>query len=517
MKLIKIASYVCVLLALSFTSSRAQKVEIEWGKEIKSDKYTTLGSVIGKDDNSYYILKSKKRGGFLSFKFDMLFEQYDHTHSLLRSKVLNLKVDNKECDYEGIYQLKDKFVMFLSRYDSKADMQLLYAVNIDKDGTQERAEVVDKIPVKKASKVGSYSFVISEDASKILVFRADAYDKKGTEKFKYKMITSSLEVLWEKDIELPYKDKNFEINEYMIDETGNVFLLGSFKMKKGDDYSQFKIFAYDFKKEKLEEINVNFTKAKYISNLKFFYNKGALHLTGFFYTEKGGVAGIFYNRINAKTFSVEQERNTAFDKKTLTKFISERKVKKGKGLSANMKIRNIIVAEDETIRLVAEDYYVHIVTTTDPKTGATRTTYHYYNNEIFVIKLSKDGEINWCSRVPKRQYSVNDNATYASYLLAFDKDNIYLLYNDNPANGAPKKKPDAEPKVVKLNKVHKATIMLASVDKDGNMTQEIYYKSKEKSKSYFVPSSYSRLSNEKIWISGMKGKYFKYGFLILKS
>ncbi len=496
-----------------------QNVEIKWGQEFKEKGRASLGSIIGEDEEYYYLLKTRYKG-FLGMNAELYFERYSSDHKLSKSSELKFKTPaGKEGDFVQIYQLDDKFVALYTYYDSKADMNILYAVNVDKSGNQDKPVIVDKEPAKKEKKAGSYEFILSEDKTKILIIRVAAFDKKGTEKFKYIMLKSNLENLWEKEVELPYKDKDFAINKYIIDETGNVFLLGSYKIDKKDKFSNFKVFAYDYSKDKLEDIKINFSKAKFISNLKFFYNNGALHLVGFYNGEKGGVLGIIYNRINSKTFTVENERNEAFDKKTLLQFSTEKQVKKGKGLSTDFLIRDIIVNENGSIRLLAENYFIRVVTTTDSK-GITHTTYYYYYLDVIVLQFNKDGKIEWASKIPKYQYSVNDGGLYSGYLMAYDKDNIYLLYNDNPKNGLAPKKPSGKEnddvKVAKLNKITKATIMVAKVDNNGNVERELFSKDKEKSKTAFVPSTYSRMSKDRIWIVGVKGKLTKYGFLTLK-
>lgn len=519
MKMNYLVLLACLLLSVPVFS---QGVDIEWGKEQEMRRLTTLGDIVGEDANAYYVLKRNVirdlsgREIYVKDDVKVFFEQYSMQHQLLNSRQLDFTIEkNKRCEFEGIYQLSDRFVMFLSRFDYKTDKQYLYAVYMDKDGTPGEVKIVDEQPAKRKSEEGYYSFIQSEDKAKLLMFRDAAFDYKSKEKFKYKMFTPSLEILWEKDIELPYKDKDFSILEYKIDEDGNVFLLGNYRLVRGDEFSQFKIFAYNYKKDLLEDIKVNFSNVRYISYLNFFYIGGKLHLTGFFNKEKkGGAAGVIYNRIDAKTFRIEVERSEEFSKANLSKFLSDRQVQKGKVISKHFRMKDIVIAEDGTITMIAEDEYIEYLTYGGNSIIGPQD-YRYHLDDIAVVQLDKNGEIRWVTKIPKEQYCANRR--YASYTLASDsKYNLYFLFNDDPLNVSENKNPDGPERISLNGGASNAVVMLATVDHAGNVKKEVFSEKKKYEKAVFVPSNYARLKNGKIWVASSRGKMYKYGFLTTK-
>lgn len=329
------------------------------------------------------------------------------------------------------------------------------------------------------------------------------------------MYTVDFKLIWEKPIELPYKDKKFTIVSYTIDDDNNVYLYGTLQIDK--KVSKHKVFAYYHKSDKLEEANVEFGKAMYISDLKFNYSDNALHFMGFYYDAKNtGIQGVFYTKIDCKTLKAEVEKNSPFSKKDMLQFATARQVKKGKGIRTNFDIDNIIVKPNGEMYLVAEEYYVVVVTSTDSR-GVTRTTYYYHYEDIIVVNMTKDADLIWVKKVPKYQYSVNDGGYYSSYILAYDDKNLYFLYNDHPKNTAPKTKPEKRGTyVTKTQRINKMVVALATLTDKGELSTEMFFKSKENGKTVLKPKYYQRFSQDKILIYAERGKTYKFGFLNIK-
>lgn len=329
------------------------------------------------------------------------------------------------------------------------------------------------------------------------------------------MFTEKLEPVWEKPIELPYKDKVFAVGTCRIDEEGNVYVLGTVEVDKKT--VQYKMFAYYFKKDKLEEVDINFAKAYAIASLRFNYSDNHLILVGFYLNaKKTGLQGMIYTKINSKTLQTVIEKNEAFSKKDLLKFATERQVKKGKGASTSFSIDDIILMPNGDIKVVAEAYEVHVVTTTNSN-GSTTTTYYYYYMNIMVVDMDKDGKIQWVANVPKMQVSRNDGGIYSSYILGYDANNLYMIFNDHPKNTSPKTKEAKRGKyAANTLKVNKLTVTLAKVDSKGEVSTEMFFKSKNEGKTVLKPKLYARFRQDNILIYAVKGKVYKFGFLNIK-
>jgi hypothetical protein len=87
--------------------------------------------------------------------------------------------------------------------------------------------------------------------------------------------------------------------------------------------------------------------------------------------------------------------------------------------------------------LVAEQYYVYEQSYYSYWDRSTRFNYFYHYNDILIINIKPTGEVEWASRIPKRQETMNDGGYYSSYAMATVKDRFYFIYNDNPRNFDP--------------------------------------------------------------------------------
>lgn len=500
-------------LIASFITSRlsAQDVDVEWGKEQQFSKKGIISGIIGNDDNGYYAIRSSV-GLFTKSSSTLI--RYNMQHEVEFESEIKNEVPGGKGEWEGIYLLKDNIVLFLSRKDTKKDKNILYSCIITKDGKQGKPEEVDAIDIKSKRNAGGFITYLSEDRKKFLVVHLEIYDKKGYEKFSYKMFTEKLELVWEKPIELPYKDKNFDVKTCRIDEEGNVYVLGTVDVDKKT--VQYKMFAYYFKKDRLEEVDISFAKAYAVASLRFNYYDNHIVLVGFYTNQKKtGLQGMIYTKINAKTLETVSEKNEPFSKKDLLKFTTERMARKGKGASTSFSIDDIIVMPNGEIKVVAEAFEIHVVTT-QTQHGSSTTYYYYYMN-IMVVNMDKDGKILWVSNVPKMQVSKNDGGIYSSYILGYDENNLYMVFNDHPKNTSPKTKEKKRGKyIANTLKVNKLSVTLAKVDNKGDVTTQMFFKSKNEGKTVLKPKIYSRFRQDNILIHAVKGKTYKFGFLNIK-
>jgi len=155
---------------------------------------------------------------------------------------------------------------------------------------------------------------------------------------------------------------------------------------------------------------------------------------------KAGVTGLFYMRANFDKQEVIDEGFEKFGKDFITQDWSDRQKEKaekreakGKGEPQlyNYVMRQTEVLKDGSIVGSLEQYYVVVTQYTDPRTGATRTTYTYYYNDIIAFKVGKDGGFNWLKKINKYQVSTNDGGPYSSYARFIDNGRFFFIFNDH--------------------------------------------------------------------------------------
>lgn len=503
------------LLAVS-VSAISQKSEIEWGKELKEDPRNGYGSLIAEDDENYYLYKSKRKPGFLSLRSLLNIELHDiNTHELKKEFPINHQNGEIEDDVEiqRVVTLNGKILSFVSKYDSKKDKSTLEVRPMGLDGRKEESIILVQENVKKKKNQPSYSVNVSPDESKVLLVHTPAYDENAPEKLNYTMLKNDLTTLWSKQIELPFKDKEFSIEKIMVDDNGNVILVGSTKRaRKKDAPVEYRIYGYDYREDEVTGIKVDFEEFKYIFDANIFYSRGAVHFIGFYANDKkAGMQGVFYNRINPTTFEIENKSIAKFDRKTLEELTSKSQASKGKGIQTTFDIKSIFTYEDGRIKIVAEKQYI-VVTSRDQMGLAISIDYH--NDEILVMQLNKLGEFDWMTVIPKFQVSTNDEGLYNSFMCVSKGENLYFFFNDNIENLEPKKDKTGEERIKKVRpqKVRKTVIMAVRVDNEGNISRSLVDKDKKYNAS-LVPKYSGSMNNGRTLVIGVGPDTRKYGYL----
>ena len=289
---------------------------------------------------------------------------------------------------------------------------------------------------------------------------------------------------------LPYSDEQFVIEEYKVDERGNVFLLGVlFKDKvrvrrQGLPNYQYIILAYTQQGEKIDEYQIDL-KDKFITDLTFKINRSGELVCSGFYSERGtySVKGTYFFKIDAATKFVSNTNMKPFDFEFLTDYMGNNEKRRAERAEASgntnrtpelyrYSLDELILRTDGGALLIAEQYFVEQVNYSnwDPFLrryvfDPVRFTYYYNYNDIIIVNIRPSGEIEWTARIPKRQVTVNDGGYFSSYARAIVRDRIFFIYNDNARNFDPKNR---NQRLFNFNGSN-SIITLAEVRKDGSV------------------------------------------------
>jgi hypothetical protein len=156
--------------------------------------------------------------------------------------------------------------------------------------------------------------------------------------------------------------------------------------------------------------------------------------------------------------------------------MSVRKAEKGNELYG-YDLDRLVLREDGGAILVAEQYFVNVVTTySGGSNGASTpvTTYYYNYNHLVIININPDGSIQWANKISKRQITSNDGGFYSSYTFSVVKDKMYFIFNDNPKNLQNK----ANDKLYNFA-LKGGVVVLVEMDKHGNMQKQALFNARE--------------------------------------
>ncbi len=441
------------LLSLTYVSvfgqSKSTEASVTWAEEQKESRRSSLGEVIGRNKNGIYVAKAEY--GLLRVT-NFTLEHYDDNMKLVKSHEHELKGGRMKKFYVGTMMVGDQIYLFTSVKDKAKKKNYFYVqtVNMKTMRMNDDAKKMSTVDFDGsiAANSGAFDFELSRDKSKVLVINTFPFKKNQPAKYGLSVFDKDFKKLYSKNVKLSTSDKLFDVQDFRIDNEGNVHVLGKLffekrkDTRKGEVNYQHQLLSYYDALERVEKNTIR-VNDKYLNDMQIAIDKNGDFACGGFYSSNASdnVDGTFWLKLDGETTEIISENYKEFDIDFITQNVKERvkkklekKEKKGKSIELyKFQLDEIIFHGDGGAVLVGEQYYVSVLTSTDAN-GRTTTTYIYNYRDIIVVKISGEGEIEWAEKIPKRQVSRNDGGFYSSYQLSIVKDKLYFIFNDNEKN-----------------------------------------------------------------------------------
>jgi len=528
-----IITSVISISALGQTPS--DKYDIKWGNEIEASRRQTLSGIIGSDQSGFYALKTKQ-GMFSGSSAELTLERYDNGANLLKSVELVLKDEPKKRNYEDIINVNGKYYLFTSFPDSKTKLNSLYAQTMD------MASLTPNNDTKKVADFdysesswrrnrGDFMTSTSKDDSKILAFYKLPFDRGEKKRIGFVVLDNLMNKIWGRDLTLPYNDELCDIERIRVDNEGKVYLQCVVykekrrKKRHGEPNYEYVLLCYRDGSDKPDEYNINL-QGKFLTDMQFSVRNSKDIICAGFYSDKGAysIKGAFYLTIDGTSKEIKKQSYKEFSIDAIVENLTERqkkkvekKLEKGKEVELyDYDLDNIIMREDGGALLYGEQYFVNVVTTTQPGPNGTFTTitnYYYNYNDIIVVSVNPQGDIDWVTKIPKRQVTMNDNGFYSSYYNFLRNDRIYFLFNDNPENLL--EKTNDSKKYKNFSGGKNSVVVLAELDYNGNYTKEALFKSAD-AEVIIRPKVCSEISRDEVVIFGQRRKTQRFAKIFFK-
>lgn len=441
------------LMFIQVCASAQAPLNVKWGKEFNAPRNSTVADIIGYDASGFYVLKSK----FAAFSNSTLeLDKFDNNLNPSKSIELELSEGGKRTNLEHIVHLDGQLLMFTSFPDQRTKINALYVQPVNKQtllpsntNKVKIAEINYEGNSKRNS--GSFSFRLSQDSSKVLIFYSLPYDYREPEKFGFLVMDKEMNQLWQQNVTLPYRDDLFDVESFKVDNYGNVYLLGLLykdvrrAKRKGEANYQYKVLSYTDQGATAREYSVSLPD-KFLTDMQIGIRSNKDIVCSGFYSDQGklSIRGTFFLSIDAETKEIKTKSFKEFDIDFITQNMTERQAEKAKRKEERGQeqelyeydLDKLIVRSDGGALLIGEQFFINTVTTTTyfNRMPMTRTVTHYYYNDIIMVSIRPDGTIDWAVKIPKRQHSVDDGGFYSSYAMAINRDKIYFVFNDNPNN-----------------------------------------------------------------------------------
>lgn len=517
--------FILTLSQLSYAQKPTNKVDITFGQEERVSKKINLGGIIAEDETGIYVLKYKSYS-------KLIIEHYNNKMNLIKSEELELVQGKKELNYEGIQYINNKLYVFSSFRNKKIKKNFMFCQEISKNsltlvGQLKNLSEISYEGHKRYS--GHFDFETSNDDSKILVYNFLPSKKGEDQKALYQVFDDNFNLLWKKKTTISKIGLLHFVNDYELDNDGNVHILGTvykdkFKETRHGEINYFYQVRSLYNNGTEEKTYKVALKNKYITEMQLAVNDNGNFVCAGFYSDQGtySIKGSYFMTVDAKTQKILSQSTKEFSLNFITQNMTERevkktkkKVKKGKNIELyKYALDDIILKEDGGAMLIGEQYYMRVVTHTyTDSNGNTRTTttYHYYYNDIIAINMNKDGQITWAKKIPKYQHTTNDGGFYSSYNLSVVNDKVYFIFNDHPDNFY--LKPGDHYRTYSRGK--RCVLTLVELDQNGKTSREAIFAADE-AEIYTRPKVCRQISDNEVILFGRKRKDQKFIKLTFK-
>lgn len=503
-----------ILFKLTIALGQDFDLKVKWGQEFKTPR-STLNDVVGHDATGFYAVHNR----FRAFgKVEYSLQHFDKSMNPGQVADLDIESGKRSGKITNLLHLKGKLLLFYSLDDAKAKVNSLFMDEIDKQTLQPKgvAKKIGEIDYAGKSKRnrGSFQYRVSRDSSKILLLYSLPYTEGQPEKFGFTVFDQQLNLIWTKDITMPYRDELYDFESFRVDNNGNAYLLGLVykekrrEKRKGLPNYSYEILACRDNGNTVKQYPVSLDD-RFLTDMQIEILDNQNIICAGFYSEKGKVSirGTYFLRVDAASSAIVHKSFKEFGIDFITQNMSNREQRKAKRQEEpelfEFDLDKLLIGKDGSAILIGEQYYVQAVTNTMRMAGGgmtTQTTYHYYYNDIILVKFSATGEILWTQKVPKTQHTANDGGFYSSYCLVISKGRICFVFNDNPKN----LEADETEKAKNYNP-RKSVVVLVSVDQAGNLTKQPVFNALD-AEVIVRPKACKQISNGEVILYGQRKK-----------
>jgi hypothetical protein len=519
-----------LLLGLLFIGmNTSAQGDVEWGDLAKSTG--KLLDIVPEGEDSYYALRHS--GGPLSRRLE---GSYHKGTELIDEGKLDLRAPNGTmAKFEAATIVGEKFVVFLSDRKKGENIFYMQEYNSSMESNGKMEELASyKVESARKRFQGSFDLHQSQNRAFFAVVWTVPGKREEQSTYGFKIYDENLEEVRSGEYEVQFKEKASDINDFYLSDSGDLFVsITEYKdsekrvVRRFDDYVSVHIYHISEDDESEMEIDLD---GKRVEAMSFSSdNDRVFVITGIYGNkDKRGVTGMFYLKADFKDQEILVEGFEEFGDDFITSDWSDRQKKKldrkkAKGKDVvpilySYRMRDVHALEDGGIVGTMEQFYIRVVTTTDPNTGATRTTYYYYYNDIVAYKVGADGGFDWLSKIDKYQVSTNDGGYFSSYARYVTEETMYLFFNDNVQNYSEASGEFflEEGKKVKSSRISKKknTVAICEIDlSSGDKTRKMYFDRSELG-AIVVPKLFNTdYINRKMLFYAIKGSKEKFGYL----
>ena len=349
---------IIVFLLCSALLTDAQTT-ISWTDGFKMDRKQRTTRMIGSDGTNFFALQE-----IASKPARWQLHVYDNDSLTTRSisDIELPQLPGVKMVFSDVLLFGNRLLLISTGVDSEANLMSAYGTWLSAEGKpMDMPVLLGEQTTNRRKENDQFGFQLSDDGTKLLIYNESNFERKANERFTLKVIDLTLETLWKKDLELPYSREIFEINQYLVDNRGHVYMMSGISLKKVGNKSadrpnsdkRYVIISYDPDQNKVKEFDVSLDEKWVISTTFSLGEDGDLVIGGFYSNDRFfTIAGTFFFRVDGDSKTIEAKGLQPFGKDVLKLFMNERRAEKGLELD-NFYFDHFILREDGGASLVA--------------------------------------------------------------------------------------------------------------------------------------------------------------------
>jgi hypothetical protein len=489
------------LLLFSLQNAFSQKSKITWSEELKETKGDVLGNLL-KDDGEfiYFYVGNYKRKvwgnssvtpGIMKFDYNM--------KTVLREDYTATVPDKVNLTFGGIFYCGGNFIMISNMHTKSTNTTEIQATKIDIKTLKPvgPAESIWKITAPK-SKDFDWSFIVSDDSSKILLVAA--YEQKDDEfkKFAYKVIDGNLKTVQERQVTLTQTVEKYQLNFRTVDNTGNVYFIGkayfgSAKKEAKRNENNKKVSTYNLLVMRYaidgKESSYNLEMGDKLLDNMWVQTDPVTDdmciISTFSDTKQLGVISYGFYRLKATTGEILKSTTIKFPLPMIKKIqdFEHHMVSRAEepSIPKTYTIISYKIMPDGRMYVILSNDFSQVVST---KNGS----YTVYHSEGSIVSMLKsDGELAWMHYIPKRQF-FNSLTCYLYQAQMVLDDKIVIFYNETEKNiNYDWVNSTTEPK--RFNELKEMSLMAVEITNEGKATRKEFANTEQMGLPTYINSS----------------------------
>ena len=357
---------------------------------------------------------------------------------MLKSIDLNIP---KGSFIEELCNVKNEVIVFYSHYNKENQYEELYLLKIDIDDAKPVSE--PKLVLKSKRRIAkNFNFNYSNRNSNVFIqYRLTPIEKR--DEFNFDIIglcllDSNLNTVYNKEIRMPYNEKKMDNIDYLGVSNGDAFILTKvFYDNTRKNINMLGQINYSFELLKIAKDSLSYIKMpldisdKHLGSIRINeVDSGNILCAG--YTYKGratdNVDGAIYFKINnqGKVFDLKQ---CPIPISIIGQYSYDLEDERPE--FEELQLRHLVFNADGSQLLIGEKSYKVAHWGGNGRAAYFYFTYHY--DDILVIKLNKEGNLEWMKKLPKKQKGMTGQGGQ-SFKYMSGSNCHYFLFLDNIKN-----------------------------------------------------------------------------------